>query len=975
MGNLVPYNTPSNGQRTPPLNSKALLTGNHKIDWQPDDLLRAFDALASHMKQQGDLAGLKRLYEHISALYQDVTQAESSPDDIFNSSRPDTDNGATQQVRDHNEVHGTPAPGSVVGDGTVNGTNFAGRNIVNVGKDGIHIDQADVYVGENSPTTFKQAAMFDGLERTYLQRLIKVANRVPLGQLGIHSAKPDETVGEIHLESIYVPIDIARTESTARRADDPAALAQTPALSAVIRTPRLILLGDPGSGKSTFLNFLTLSLAYARLSPERDYLDRLSVPARKKEQRGASWTYGPLLPIHLEIKELAHDIPSNTRKGTADLVWKHIANQLAAANLGDFGGKLRGLLEKGECLVMFDGLDEIPNLDHRHLVAEAICDFADTYTKNRFLATCRVLSYTNPGWQLRSFPAQRLAPLSEATINTFIGNWYTALAAQGEGSQAWASQKTAELRRAACSLPDLAQNPMLLTVMAVIHTYKGTLPKERARLYQECVELLLWNWRRSKQAKNGSWQPGILEELDTREERLVNGLCEVAFHAQRSQGAWAGTAYIPEAEVMNILQRYLGNDWNKAQRFCKYVEEEAGLLVGRGEAKSGERMYSFPHRGFQEFLAGQHIVSGWEFPTLAASLAAEGDLWHEVLLLAIGHLVYNRRDVASPLIAIDVLTRIESPSTDTDWRTIWWAGEMLHIVGRSVAETDQHLGEKLVPKIVNLLVKLVEGGHLTPAERAQAADVLGLLGDRRPGVADLPRLVPFEGGPFEMGAGDDAHPVNLGPFSLACYPITNAQFRAFVEDGGYTTKKYWTAAGWEWRSQNHQIQGLLDDPYYGIDNRPVVGITWYEAVAYARWLAATSGKPFRLPTEAEWERAAAGTEGRRYPFGSRAHDQVANARDAGIGQTTAVGVFPGDQTPEGLFDMAGNVWEWCSSLDRPYPYRVDDGRENLEGSDSRILRGGSFDSPRKAMHSTERRSVNPHAVVSLIGFRVAADAR
>jgi formylglycine-generating enzyme required for sulfatase activity len=272
-------------------------------------------------------------------------------------------------------------------------------------------------------------------------------------------------------------------------------------------------------------------------------------------------------------------------------------------------------------------------------------------------------------------------------------------------------------------------------------------------------------------------------------------------------------------------------------------------------------------------------------------------------------------------------------------------------------------------------VALVEGGHLTPAERAQAADVLGLLGDRRPGVADFPRLVPFVGGPFQMGAGGNAHQVDLGPFKLARYPVTNAQFRAFVEDGGYTRKKYWTAAGWEWRSRANQTHGLLDDPYYGIDNRPVVGITWYEAVAYANWLAAKSGTPYRLPTEAEWERAAAGTEGRRYPFGRRAHDQIANARDAGIGQTTAVGVFPGDQTPEGLFDMAGNVWEWCSSLGEPLPYRADDGRENLDGSASRILRGGSFDSPRKAMHSTERRPVDPHAVVSLIGFRVAADAR
>src|SRR6185369_8755156 len=99
----------------------------------------------------------------------------------------------------------------------------------------------------------------------------------------------------------------------------------------------------------------------------------------------------------------------------------------------------------------------------------------------------------------------------------------------------------------------------------------------------------------------------------------------------------------------------------------------------------------------------------------------------------------------------------------------------------------------------------------------------------------------------------------------------------------------------------------------------------------------------------EWERTAAGMERRRYPWGSRTSDDTANHRETGIGQTTAVGVFPTDCTPEGVSDLGGNVWEWCSSLAVEYPYNPKDGRENLDADGARILRGGGYDSPRPTL--------------------------
>ncbi len=883
------------------------------------------------------------------------------------------------------QLTGNAGPGATVGSGKTVNRDVAGRDIVHNANEirsevYLHIDNVDNLKVNGTERVVKESPLpdapptVDEVERFYLARLARMASRVPLGQLELQAAKPNQRVPEIRLERVYVPLDTTMTQPAVGEKRGTPVL--VPALDAVIRNRRLVVLGDPGSGKTTLINYLTLSLAEARLHPERNILERLNV-APQEGQRATKWRYGALLPVRVDLREFVLGLPEKSRKGNAGMIWSHMAHKLEDQDLADFAPRLKEALCQGNCLVMFDGLDEVSDKARRKLVREAVTDFANAYDDNRYIVTCRVLSYTDPAWQLTSFPDVTLAPLSQHCIDTFIGNWYNTLAYLGYLEPRAARDKAAELRSAVRATGDLPHNPMLLTVMALVHTYKGTLPKERARLYDDCVNLLLWEWQRAKHTGDDQWEPGILEELDTREERLINSLCEVAFHAHRTQGAQANTANIPKKDLLNILKDYLDNDWGKAQRFCDYVEQRAGLLIGKGEDNSREQIYAFPHRGFQEFLAGRHIVAGrhidtgWDFARRVADLVVEGDIWHEVLLLATGHLVFNLQEVTRPLDAISLLCKHESPTDDSGWRAVWWAGEMLNVVGVPAAEQDKHTGQELVQRVIKRLTQLAQEGHLTPRERAQAADILGSLGDPRPGVCTrYPELRLIQGGRFAMGEDQDRHSVKVEPFYLARYPVTNYQFRLFAE-GDYNNDAYWTPAGIEWRMRTGQRRGLIYDPVWGIDNRPVVGVTWHEAIAYTRWLSKQTGKAFRLPSEAEWELAALGPEGRKYPWGSRTRDDTANIRDAGVGQTTAVGIFPEDKTPEEIYDLGGNVWEWCSSLGLDYPYKAGDGRENLEAAGPRIVRGGTYDSPRRVLHGTQRRPVDPQARVSLIGFRVA----
>jgi len=155
-------------------------------------------------------------------------------------------------------------------------------------------------------------------------------------------------------------------------------------------------------------------------------------------------------------------------------------------------------------------------------------------------------------------------------------------------------------------------------------------------------------------------------------------------------------------------------------------------------------------------------------------------------------------------------------------------------------------------------------------------------------------------------------------------------------------------------------------------NQPVVGVTWYEARAYCAWLTEVTARPFRLPTEVEWEAAVRGQDGRRYPWGKRFDPARANTLEGQVQGTTPVGMYPGGVSPFGVWDGAGNVWEWTSSIFRQYPYQPDDDREDEASSDNRILRGGSWFSDKGHCRCAFRDVTIPDLYSHYVGFRVAS---
>jgi iron(II)-dependent oxidoreductase len=270
-------------------------------------------------------------------------------------------------------------------------------------------------------------------------------------------------------------------------------------------------------------------------------------------------------------------------------------------------------------------------------------------------------------------------------------------------------------------------------------------------------------------------------------------------------------------------------------------------------------------------------------------------------------------------------------------------------------------------------------------------------------AARLPREVLIPGGAFTMGTSTDpwaldnerpAHSVHVPAFYLDTTPVTNEAYQAFIADGGYTDPRWWTDEGWR-----HRTQAELEAPLFWIrdgsssgnswlrrrfglvepvpGDEPVVHVCWYEADAYARW----AGR--RLPTEAEWEKAArhdpAADRSRRYPWG----DADPAPEHANLGQRhlqpAPAGSYPAGQSPNGVRQLIGDVWEWTSSDLAPYPgftaFPYKEYSEVFFGPDYKVLRGGAFGVDPVVCRGTFRNWDYPIRRQIFSGFRTARDAR
>ncbi|HET9212980.1 MAG TPA: SUMF1/EgtB/PvdO family nonheme iron enzyme [Thermoanaerobaculia bacterium] len=852
------------------------------------------------------------------------------------------------------------------------------------------------------------------LLKAYLGRLIEKTEFLTLR--GIDPSVADSgNDPRLKLQGVYTALrTLSYEEETSRTTKDPLAevafrrrkLRPLSALELLDRRSRLVLLGEPGSGKSTFVNFVALCLAGEALGRSDANLEILNAPSpdqdgedlaeSRKPEPMATWSHGSLLPVRIVFRDFAArgQLPEPGEPATARHVWEFLKRELDDAGHGDFFPILKRELLAGRGLVLLDGLDEVPEAEQRRAqIRQAVEEFSSGIGSSRVLVTSRTYAYQNQAWKLKGFDKAVLAPFTRKQIDRFVGLWYEQMVALGRFTSEEAQGRAELLRRAIFAsdrLLGLAERPLLLTLTASLHAWRGgSLPERREELYRDAVELLLNTWERQRVRLDSRGEPLLPEpslaewlKVDRQEVRQV--LDELAFEAHRTQPDLAGTADLDEGRLVARLLHLTRNPGANAGQLVVYLRDRSGLLIERGNG-----VFTFPHRTFQEYLAACHLTGG-SFPQEVAELGREDPgRWREVVLLAGAKAASGA--VASVWYLADALCFREPDDTNVGPKDQWGA----LLAGQVVAESADltRVGEANYPKLERLrrwLLYLMRNNAFPALERAVSGKALAVLGDPRfdPELWDLPKeqnlgFVAVPSGPFRMGSdSDDAppflrdesprHTVTLPAFWLGRYPVTVGQYRAFVDASGYTP----TDPGWQ----------------KGLNTQPVVSVSWFDALAYCQWLGKRlvelASGPRReidssslwadlisnklqasLPSEAEWEKAAKGVSELIYPWGKNADPNRSNYGETRLGERSVVGCFPGGASHYGIEELSGNIWEWTRSLDRNYPYEpvaIDD----LDASSEIVIRGGAFYNNSQGVRCASRGSTFSEGLGTGVGFRV-----
>ncbi|MCP4659521.1 MAG: SUMF1/EgtB/PvdO family nonheme iron enzyme [bacterium] len=797
------------------------------------------------------------------------------------------------------------------------------------------------------------------------------------------------------------------------RGEDDDKLQPITAVEAAAAVPRLVVLGRPGGGKSTLVNHLVVQLAKRRHGMA---VDPGVLPGWREDASP--------LPVRILLRRFAGWLPA-TAVPDAGLVWDYLEHQLERVGCRDaFAGLHRTLTREGGA-VFFDGLDEVHEDDARRkrsLICGAIERFAEPLDQCRVVVTCREYAYRrdDDAWCLPKaagaageskgedgFTEVTLAPFNLEQVRAFTRTWYRMLGRSKGWDEERCDDEAGHLAAAVAGWPhlrDLAESPLLLTLMAQIHGRDGYLPRDRADLYERTVNLLLAHWenRLVRDLRGGA--AGVEHDqvlrLDLKIGLLRSALEKVAFEAherQEQEGSRdEGAADIPGGELLDALDEQLGS-LDRARQVIAYVQQRAGLLQA-----VDQRTYRFPHRTFQEYLAARYLLKQAEYDgMLRERVRRDLPWWREVFLLAAGSSRETPRvvsDLVDELVPRPPQDRVTSEQAE-EARLAAQALDETGFAGRIAKEDRRGRFAATLERIRDWLLAGVKAiASLDPLIRARCGSSLADVGDPRPEATTVEgmELCLVPGGPFWMGSDDRTaeRPQHLNEhldydFWIARYPVTVAQFSRYLDANC---------------RKPGDARALT-----GPDNAPVVCVSWHEARDFCRWLAASlseeaalpAGWDIRLPSEAEWEKAARGgleipsapvvrkvTESstaafsgsislvpnpepkRIYPWLGGFEVSRCNVWESGIHTVSTVGCFFNGRSVYGCEEMSGNILEWTRSQHRSYPYDSGDGREKPDKSVIWVLRGGAFNDLEGSVRCAVRLRLIPGSRYGGVGFRV-----
>lgn len=798
-------------------------------------------------------------------------------------------------------------------------------------------------------------------------------------------------------------------------------------LSSLPDNSDVVLLGAPGAGKSTLLRKLERDLAENGLKSTNE----TQIP----------------LPFFVSLNRfpLLQDLETNF----LDNVMKWLEYEWASRF-----PKMPSLVEimdEHPMILLLDGLNEMPykNRSEQNLMMRKWRELALTMQadNHKMLFSCRNLDYTGTlGTSEFPVPQVQVQPLTPEKVNSFV---QANLPSQAD--VVWS-----KIRDSSGLLATLS-SPFFLNLFVEQAPEYFESPYGQAALISGFIKKAL---RREVENNNWPFRAGeLLSQNDCDNilrinrssthvfpggNNLIKELCKLAYEMQngslRSDG---GQVRIEVDEVKNIITGDAAEIVLKAGVALGVIDEDFESM----DTFDYQETVAFKHQLFQEYFAARQLV-----------------LMDEELIAELVRVPWQINEMEEPIQEVIAMLSVDEPLPllpQTGWEeTLVLASSMvarperllqsllrvnLPLAGRCAAQFDINISVTQKRELAKLLIGRIENVSADLRHRISAGLVLGDLGDSRfrlekgPfGNYILPPMVEILQGNYKIGS--DAEEADkderngpvlyLKKFKMGRYLVTNAEWKLFMQAGGYEDERWWAtteAKSWwrgdsisvvtkerlrqgrNWLINNQskfygrddlsqevikhcaQIIEFTDDEFEAIldkkipasqyrkprhwDNKmfnnpsqPVVGICLYEAQAYCEWLSAQSANLYRLPTEFEWEAAARGEERRVFAHGNDYNPLYFNVRDTHIGHTTPVGIFPNGNTPTGISDMIGNCWEW--TISRYAAYDDANAVSRVVNQLLMIVRRGSYYGGGKNIRASSRYYNSPNRRNDYLGFRV-----
>jgi energy-coupling factor transporter ATP-binding protein EcfA2 len=630
---------------------------------------------------------------------------------------------------------------------------------------------------------------------------------------------------EPHTETLVVSVEAALAEHT-----------------------RLVVLGDPGSGKTTLLRYLALCYARDHAEGTTVVRDRLGLP-----EIGS-------LPILLPLRNLGAYLKANhpTDDGTEGhgrlLAFLRAYLQGERVTVPD--GFFDAALAAGRVAILFDGMDEVGDFDLRRRVARLVEAFAAAYPTCRIVVTSRIVGYTGAARLGEDFTTTTIRDFTLADVAQFLTHWHRLVAigqmGPGDSAEHVAAQQTQQLLENIKANPrvrELAINPLMLTVIALVHRDRVQLPERRAELYAEAVDVLLGKWDEAR----GVEESRILDNhsFDITDRRLLLQSIALTMHAAGQKDIAADdlltrvqAAFVSRTTDTRAAER-------AAQRFLTVVQERTGLLV-----EAGQGVYRFSHLTFQEYLTAVQMAEREDYIADTLVHAAE-PFWREVILLEAGYLSTKNPTKTTRLIRAIA----DAPREPELFHNLVLAVECIRDVGPTRVEGDiatvlveclRREFERPVPETPTGMLAGMFSRFTGTAERRlaivrrriAAANALGRIEAGSFGRSSPywslpygePQWVTIPPGEFWMGsdpgvrlASDNEQPVHrlfLPAFQIAPTPVTNAQYALYVQSAGAEPPQHW-------EDGQPPIEKL---------EHPVVYVSWHDTRGYCTWLSQLLGK-------------------------------------------------------------------------------------------------------------------------------------